>query len=417
MVARTDAVDGRRFAGVSGDLERLDELARRVHGRLMLDDASTGRPAEPEIRSLVEMAAPLLSTSQLDSVVRRVTQLLFGLGPLEAVLADPDVTEVMVNGPGPVWVERDGELRRTDLELDDDALRMIVDRIVGPLGLRVDRTAPFVDARLPDGSRVNIAVPPLAVDGPYLTVRRFRATPFELGDFCTPAVESVLRTAVRSRQSIVVSGGTGSGKTSLLNSLAAHIEQGVRVVTIEDAAELRLPGDHTVRLEARPANAEGVGAVSIRELLRNALRMRPDRLIIGEVRGAEALDMIQAMNTGHDGSMSTCHANSPLDALRRIEAMALMGDVQLPVAVVREHLWAAVDLVVHVARDDAGRRAVRSVYRCNRDVDGAERGEPRRHRGEDPRAQGPRGEWLVRPADTVPEPDTRRDTARATERG
>jgi pilus assembly protein CpaF len=275
----------------------------------------------------------------------------------------------MVNGPGAVWVERNGKLTPSDVEVDREMLRVIVDRIVGPLGLRVDRTAPFVDARLPDGSRVNIAVPPLAVDGPYITIRRFRDRAYALADFCKPETQDLLIDAINRRQSLVVSGGTGSGKTSLLNALAAHIEPGERVITIEDAAELRLPGEHTVRLEARPANAEGVGQATVRSLLRNALRMRPDRLIIGEVRGSEALDMIQAMNTGHDGSMSTCHANSPLDALRRIEAMALMGDVDLPIEVLRDHLRAAVDLVVHVERMAGGQRKVRSIYKCNGEED------------------------------------------------
>jgi len=373
----------------AGQADRLDAVARSIHRRLVLDGGGAPRPAAPSIRALVEVEAPLLSPDQLGEVVRRVDRLLFGLGPLEPLLADPEVTEVMVNGPGKVWIERRGMLRRTDLDLDEEALRVVVDRIVGPLGLRVDRTAPFVDARLPDGSRVNIAVPPLAVDGPYLTVRRFRPQPWALAEFCPAPVEEVLVAAVRSRASIVVSGGTGSGKTSLLNALAAHIDPTTRVVTIEDAAELRLPGEHTVRLEARPANAEGVGRVSVRDLLRNALRMRPDRLIIGEVRGAEALDMIQAMNTGHDGSMSTCHANSPLDALRRIEAMALMGDVQLPVEVLREHLRSALGLVVHVARDAQGGRRVQSVYRCSPDPD---RGGDRDLHG----VHEATGEWLVR---------------------
>lgn len=375
VVARTAAVDGAQVTGmtrsvqpdVERDTDRFDEIARRVHHRLVLERSGTAHPADPSVRALVEADSPLLASTELDDVVGRVDRLLFGLGPLEPLLADPDITEVMVNGPGAVWIERHGTLRRTELELDDEALRVVVDRIVGPLGLRVDRTSPFVDARLPDGSRVNIAVPPLAIDGPYITVRRFRPNPWSLTEFCSAPVERVLVDAVQSRASIVVSGGTGSGKTSLLNALAAHIDPVTRVVTIEDAAELRLPGDHTVRLEARPANAEGVGRVSVRDLLRNALRMRPDRLIIGEVRGAEALDMIQAMNTGHDGSMSTCHANSPLDALRRIEAMALMGDVQLPVDVVREHLRSALDLVVHVARDPHGGRRVDSIFRCTAD--------------------------------------------------
>jgi pilus assembly protein CpaF len=342
----------------------LDDVTRRAHRHLIQNSTNLEQLGDTAIQSCVESIAPLLSSAELASVADRVGRLLFGFGPLESLLGDPEITELMVNGPGTVWVERNGKLTLSGVEVDREMLRVIVDRIVGPLGLRVDRTAPFVDARLPDGSRVNIAVPPLAVDGPYITIRRFRARAYTLADFCKPEVQDLLVDAIRNRQSLVVSGGTGSGKTSLLNALAAHIEPGERVITIEDAAELRFPGDHTVRLEARPANAEGVGQATVRSLLRNALRMRPDRLIIGEVRGSEALDMIQAMNTGHDGSMSTCHANSPLDALRRIEAMALMGDVDLPIEVLRDHLWAAVDLIVHVQRIDGGQRQVCSIYRC-----------------------------------------------------
>lgn len=284
------------------------------------------------------------------------------LGPLAPLLAQGDITEIMVNGPGPVWIERNGQMVRTDVEIDRPMLQVTIERIIGPLGLRVDRTAPFVDARLPDGSRVNIAVPPLAVDGPYVTIRRFRSEPFLLADFCTTESARLAAAAVRDRRSILVSGATGSGKTSLLGALASHVEATERVITIEDAAELRLPGQHVVRLEARPANAEGVGAVSIRSLVRNALRMRPDRLVVGEVRGAEAFDMLQAMSTGHSGSMSTCHANSPTDALRRIEAMALMADVDLPLSVLRDQIATAIDLVVHVERGEGSRRRIASMF-------------------------------------------------------
>lgn len=342
----------------------LDDITRQVHRQLVELD---GHVDMSMIERCVGSGAPLLAETQVAAVAERVSRLLFGLGPLEQLLQDGDTTELMVNGPGPVWIERNGSMISTDVLIDGDELRIVIDRILDPLGLRVDRTAPFVDARLADGSRVNIAVPPLAVDGPYLTIRRFREQAFELGDFCEPDSEAFLVDALLRRKSIVVSGGTGSGKTSLLNALAGHIKRGERVITIEDAAELRLPGDHTVRLETRPANAEGVGQVSIRALVRNALRMRPDRIVIGEVRGAEALDMIQAMNTGHDGSMSTCHANSPLDALRRIEAMTLMADVDLPLQVVREHVRSAVDLVVHLERGPQGQRRVRSIYRCGHD--------------------------------------------------
>lgn len=284
------------------------------------------------------------------------------LGRLAPLFAEGDVTEIMVNGPGPVWVERNGEMVRTEVEIDRTMLQVTIERIIGPLGLRVDRTAPFVDARLPDGSRVNIAVPPLAVDGPYLTIRRFRSEPFCLADFGSGASVELAADAVRNRRSILISGATGSGKTSLLGALAGHIATTERVITIEDAAELRLPGDHVVRLEARPANAEGVGAVSIRSLVRNALRMRPDRLVVGEVRGAEAFDMLQAMCTGHAGSLSTCHANSPSDALRRIEAMALMADVAMPLSVLREQVAGAIDLVIHVERDQGNHRRIRSMF-------------------------------------------------------
>jgi pilus assembly protein CpaF len=284
-----------------------------------------------------------------------------GLGPLEAVLADPDVTEVMVNGPGPVWVEKAGALRRLDVRLDRREVELLIERIVAPLGLRVDRAAPLVDARLADGSRVNAVVPPLALDGPCVTIRRFGARAISLGEVAPAGVASLLAWAVRARCNVLVSGGTGAGKTTLLNALAGCIPQGERVVTIEDAAELRLPLEHVVRLEARPPNAEGAGEVRVRDLVRNALRMRPDRIVVGEVRGAEALDMLQAMNTGHEGSLSTCHANGPADALRRLETMVLAGAPGLPLAAIREQVASAVDLVVQVARVPGGRRAVVAV--------------------------------------------------------
>jgi pilus assembly protein CpaF len=267
----------------------------------------------------------------------------------------------MVNGPGCVWIERGGTVEPTDVCLDRAAIELLVERIVAPLGLRADRTSPLVDARLPDGSRVNVIIPPLAGDGPCITIRRFGTRAIPLADICPRDVVCLLENAVRGRANIIVSGGTGAGKTTLLNALAATIPDGDRIVTVEDAAELRLPGRHVVRLEARPANADGVGAVSTRALVRNALRMRPDRIIVGEVRGAEALDMLQAMNTGHEGSLSTCHANSPVDALRRLETMVLMSDVGLPLGAVREQLLSAIDIVVHVARRPDGTRGIVAV--------------------------------------------------------
>jgi pilus assembly protein CpaF len=305
--------------------------------------------------------APLLGAEPLRRLVADVLADVAGLGPLDPLLADPAVTEVMVNGPGRVWVERDGCLRRVPIELDAATIYHLIEKVVAPLGLRVDRSSPLVDARLPDGSRVNAVVPPLAVDGPCLTVRRFGARALPLSAFCPAEVAALLAWAVAARLNVLVSGGTGAGKTTLLNALASAIPDGERVVTVEDAAELRLPRDHVVRLEARPANAEGAGQVRVRDLVRNALRMRPDRIVVGEVRGPEALDMLQAMNTGHEGSLSTCHANSPADALRRIETMVLMGDVALPLDAVREQAASALDLLVQVARRPGGDRRVIDV--------------------------------------------------------
>jgi len=313
------------------------------------------------LAALVGEEAPLLGTRQRARVVEEVLAEVQGLGPLEPLLADPTVTEVMVNGPGQVWVERAGRLERIALDLDADSVEHLIEKVVSPLGLRVDRSAPLVDARLPDGSRVNAVVPPLAVDGPCLTIRRFGTRPVPLDAFAPPTTVALLAWAVEARLNLLVSGGTGAGKTTLLNALGGHIPAGERVVTIEDAAELRLPADHVVRLEARPANAEGAGAVPVRTLVRNALRMRPDRILVGEVRGPEALDMLQAMNTGHEGSLSTCHANSPADALRRLETMILMGDVDLPLDAVRAQLESALDVVVQVARAPGGTRQVVEV--------------------------------------------------------
>jgi pilus assembly protein CpaF len=320
-------------------------------------------PTDPRtaLRALARRHDPLLGGAQVDAVVDEVRARVDGLGPLEPLLADPAVDEVMVNGGGQVWVERHGRLHLSAVVLDEALTGSLIERIVAPLGLHVDRATPMVDARLPDGSRVNAVVRPLAVDGPCLTIRRFGARRIDLADVAEPGVVSVLRWAVRSRLNVVVSGGAGAGKTTLLNAMAAEIPDGERVVTIEDAAELRLPGRHVIRLEARPPSAEGLGEVRIRDLLRNALRMRPDRIVVGEVRAGEALDMLQAMNTGHEGSLSTCHANAPGDALRRLETLVLMGDVALPSAAVREQLRSAIDLVVQVARRPDGSRRVVAV--------------------------------------------------------
>jgi pilus assembly protein CpaF len=344
-------------------------LVRHLHERVVAErgDVDAGRVAE-----LAREAAPLLGAAGLRAVVAEVMAEVDGLGVLDPLLADPDVSEVMVNGPDRVWVERRGRLERVPLAIDAAGIEHLIEKIVAPLGLRIDRTSPLVDARLPDGSRVNAVIPPLAIDGPCLTVRRFAAVAIPLDGFGPPAMAAVLAAAVRSRRSIVVSGGTGAGKTTLLNALAACIGAEERIVTIEDAAELRLNQAHVVRLESRPPNAEGVGEVGMRELVRNALRMRPDRIVVGEVRGPEALDMLQAMNTGHEGSLSTCHANGPADALRRLETMVLMGDVHLPLEAVREQIASAIDLVVQVARGDGGQRRVTAIAEV--DAERSERG-------------------------------------------
>jgi pilus assembly protein CpaF len=314
------------------------ELDARVHRRVLA--SSTDRPLDdPALADLVRREAPLLGADQVAGAVSRVRARIGGLGPLEPLLADPRVNDVLVNGPGPVWIER----------------------VAAPLGLRADRTSPVVDARLPDGSRVHVVLPPLAVDGPAVTIRRFGAAAIPLGEFCSPGVADLLAAAVDAGLNMVVCGGTGAGKTTLLNALCGHLAFGERVVTVEDTAELRLPGEHVVRLETRPASPDGLAAVGVRELVRAALRMRPDRIVVGEVRGAEALDMLQAMNTGHDGSLSTVHANGTADALRRIETMALMGSIDLPLAAVREQVLGALDLLVRVVRGASGARLVAEV--------------------------------------------------------
>ena len=333
----------------------------RVHSRLIAELNPADTVTAERVAEVIREEFPLLSNARVAGLTEEVMADVHGLGPLEPVLAMPDVTDVLVNGPGPVWIEQAGRVRALDLELDSETIRHLVERVVAPLGLRADRSAPLVDARLPDGSRVHVVMPPLAVDGPYLTIRRFSARPVPLHRFCSPDVEALLGWAVQARLNVIVAGGTGSGKTTLLNALAGRIDAGERVVTVEDAAELRLAQPHVVRLESRPANAEGSGEIKIRELVRSALRMRPDRIVVGEVRGPEALDMLQAMNTGHDGSLSTIHANGPTDALRRLETLVLMADVDLPLAAVREQVRAAVDLVVQLRREPGGERMICEV--------------------------------------------------------
>jgi len=346
------------------DIATPDDHARTVAAELRLRlidrrraEAAAGAPAgglEDAVRALVDEAAAVLSDARREQIAQLILRDTVGLGPLEELLADGEVEEVMVNGHESVYVERRGRIERSAVHFDSEQeLRDAIERILAPVGRRVDELSPMADARLADGSRVNVVIPPLAVDGPVLSVRRFTAVrpdPGELvlGGTLTAPLAELLRDAVRARRAILVSGGTGSGKTTLLNALSAWIDPSDRVVTIEDAAELRLRQPHVVRLESRPPSIEGRGAVTIRDLLRNALRMRPDRIVIGEVRGPEALDLLTALNTGHDGVLSTVHANSPEDALRRVETLAMMAGVGLPHAAIREQLGRGLALIVQM---------------------------------------------------------------------
>ncbi|HWP56615.1 MAG TPA: CpaF family protein [Candidatus Acidoferrales bacterium] len=324
-----------------------------------------------EIRRVLEeqVMAESLPLSRLDRerLVTEVQHEVFGLGPLELLLKDPEIADILVNTHSQVYVERHGRLEKTDVRFRDDAhLMQIIERIVSRVGRRVDEASPMVDARLPDGSRVNAIIPPLALDGPILSIRRFGADPLTMKDLIQfgsipEQVAEVLKACVKSRLNILVSGGTGAGKTTLLNCLSNYIPENERIITIEDSAELKLQQEHVVRLETRPPNIEGQGQVTQRDLVRNALRMRPDRIVLGEVRGGEALDMIQAMNTGHDGSISTIHANSARDALARVETMMLMANLNLPERALREQISSALDLIIQLSRLSDGTRKLIEV--------------------------------------------------------
>jgi pilus assembly protein CpaF len=333
------------------------------------DSLTADEVAHDHIVAAIERAVDAdghpVSTVERRRVVREIAAEVLGYGPIDQYLHDPSVTEVMVNGCEDVWIERHGRLQLTATHfVDDEHVMRIIDRIVSGVGRRIDESSPMVDARLPDGSRVNAIVPPLSMRGPLLTIRKFRRDRMTMKDLVrhgslTNDAAHVLELCVRGAANVVISGGTGSGKTTLLNVLSASIPDSERIVTIEDAAELQLHQRHVLPLEARPENTEGRGSVTIRDLARNALRMRPDRIVVGEVRGAEAVDMLQAMNTGHDGSLTTIHANSGRGALRRLETLVMMSDVGLPSNAVREHIASALDLVVHVARlADGSRRVV-----------------------------------------------------------
>lgn len=346
----------------------MTELAREVHRRLVesqLDAAA--------IDTIAGELAPLLTAVERRTLRHEVVSLLAGLGSLDRVFEDPAVTEVMVNGPGPVWVERGGRIERTDFVVERPELDVIIERIVAPIGRRIDPLRPWIDGRLGDGSRVSIVARPIAVDGPYLTIRRFGADRPAMSDFGDGEADRSLVSWVRREAidgaTILISGGTGAGKTSLLNALAGELDPSTRVITVEDAAELALPLPHVVRLECRPPGTEGDGEVEIRDLVRTALRMRPDRLVIGEIRGPEAFDLMQAFNTGHRGGMATIHANSPTDALRRLLTLVLAADAGVPADVAAAQLAAAIDVVVQVARGPGSRRRIVAVGRVSADLE------------------------------------------------
>jgi pilus assembly protein CpaF len=363
--------------------ERIEELKASVHAELLkqlgphlydvdLDQQELDGQVRSVLADVLTSQERPLSTSDRARLTEEITDDIVGYGPIEPYLRDPDVSEVMVNGHDRIWLERRGRLERASAHFTDEAhLRRTIDKIVSRIGRRVDESSPMVDARLPDGSRVNAVVPPLAIDGSALTIRKFAADPLTIDHLVrygtiTPAVRDFLQAAVRGRLNIIVSGSTGAGKTTTLNALSAFIPDDERIVTIEDAAELQLKQEHVVRLESRPANIEGKGAVTIRDLVRNSLRMRPDRIIVGEVRDASALDMLQAMNTGHDGSICTLHSNGPRDTLSRLETLVLMAGVELPVRAVREQIASAVDLIVHQTRFKDGTRRVTHVTEVER---------------------------------------------------
>jgi pilus assembly protein CpaF len=364
-------------ASASVGVNHFQELKHNIHRKLLdkLDLESISALSKPvltnEIRKivenlLVEETTPL-SLLEREKLVNEVLDEVLGLGPLEPLLKDPTISDILVNTCKSVYIERKGKLEHTDVVFKDDAhLMQIIDKIVSAVGRRVDESSPMVDARLPDGSRVNAIIPPLALDGPIMSIRRFGSTPLTSDDLLnnntlTPAMLELLKGVVKARLNVIISGGTGSGKTTLLNCLSSYIPEDERIVTIEDAAELQLHQEHIVRLETRPPNIEGKGAIRQRQLVINSLRMRPDRIVVGEVRGEEALDMLQAMNTGHDGSLTTIHANSPRDALARLETMISMANLNLPDKAMRQQIASAVDVVIQASRLSDGTRKIMSV--------------------------------------------------------
>jgi pilus assembly protein CpaF len=365
-----------RRAPVAPARDTFFELKERIQDKLIAElDPQMDISRTDEVRSTIEemydqilvQEAIILTRQERQRLFEQIVAEILGFGPLETLLADESITEIMVNGAHKVYIERQGKLEKTSLTFEsDDHLMRIIDRIVSPLGRRIDESSPYVDARLPDGSRVNAIIPPLALNGPTLTIRKFSKVPLTIDDLVrfgtiTPEAIEFLKACVVSRLNCIVSGGTGSGKTTFLNVLSGFIPDDERIITVENAAELQLRQEHVVTLESRPSNIEGKGEVSIRDLVVNCLRMRPDRIVVGECRSGEALDMLQAMNTGHDGSLTTLHSNSPRDTLSRLETMVLMAGMELPVRAIREQIASAVDLIVHQERMRDGSRKVVSI--------------------------------------------------------
>ncbi|MFZ4585921.1 MAG: CpaF family protein [Acidimicrobiia bacterium] len=356
----------------------LEELRQKMHqfviqelGPLLYDQRVSERELRRQVHEQLHRAlsqeTAAISATEKAQLIQDVSDDVLGYGPIDRFLKDPDITEIMVNGADRVYVEKSGKLEVSDARfVDETHLRRIIDKIVSQVGRRVDESTPMVDARLPDGSRVNAVISPLAIGGPFLTIRKFSADPYTVEDLInfgtmSPQTAHFLDACVKGRLNIVVSGGTGTGKTTALNVLSSFIPEDERIVTVEDAKELQLHQDHVLPMESRPANIEGRGEVKIRDLVRNALRMRPDRIVVGECRGGEALDMLQAMNTGHDGSITTVHSNSPRDTLSRIETMSLMAGMELPMRAIREQMASALDLIVHITRLRDGTRRVSHI--------------------------------------------------------
>ena len=357
--------------------DQFEEIKSRIHGKLVdkLDLSRVGdmkgdalrREIRIVIEHLCDAEDTLLNRQERERIVDEVLDETFGLGPLELILKDPKVSDILINGPKNIYVEKGGQMQKTDVEFRDGKhLLQIIDRIVSKVGRRVDETCPMVDARLEDGSRVNAIIPPLALDGAAVSIRRFGSNPLKLEDLLnykafTPEMVMLLEGCIKARLNCIIAGGTGSGKTTLLNTLSSFIGHSDRIVTIEDAAELQLQQDHVVRLETRPPNIEGNGAVTATDLVKNALRMRPERIIIGECRGGETLDMLQAMNTGHDGSLTTLHANTPRDAIARLETMVMMAGFELPVKAIRQQISGAVHVLIQANRLQGGPRRVTAI--------------------------------------------------------